>query len=125
MSEPSLQRATALVTGADSELGFAVARRLQRAGVRLALHVSRAADVDQLKPLDAACCFACAADDEQQVRDGLAAGAESFGALNILIPCHARAQVGGLLQQSVDQYWTYVHEALTGTFLFVREAASG
>lgn len=123
MGEPSLRGATALVTGADTELGSAVARRLHLAGVRLALHVNQEASREKLESLDPAWCFAGGAANEQHVRNGVESMTRSLGSLNILITCHATPHVGGLLDQDAGQYWAHLDHALTGSFLFAREAA--
>jgi NAD(P)-dependent dehydrogenase (short-subunit alcohol dehydrogenase family) len=120
---PSLGDAAALVTGTDTELGLAVARRLRRSGVRLALHVNDEAACERLASLEPACCFAGAADNEQRVRDGLESVGRTLGPLNILITCHAKPQIGGLAEQATEQYWAHMEQTLTGSFLFVREAA--
>jgi gluconate 5-dehydrogenase/3-oxoacyl-[acyl-carrier protein] reductase len=125
MGEPSLQGATALVTGADTPLGFAVAQRLRRAGVRLGLHANREASAGTLTQLEAAVSFAGSAADEAIVRDGVALVKERLGPLNILVTCHATPMAGGLLEQDAEEFWAHLHNSLTGSFLFAREAADG
>jgi NAD(P)-dependent dehydrogenase (short-subunit alcohol dehydrogenase family) len=120
---PSLQGASALVTGADTALGFAVAERLGRAGVRLALHVNDEAASERLEKLGASLCFSGAADDEAIVRNGLGEVGKALGSLNILVTCHATPMTGGLFEQDAGDYWTHLHRSLTGSFLFAREAA--
>lgn len=120
MAELSIQGATALVTGADTELGFAVARRLHRAGVHLALHVNDARALDRVAGLGPMACFAGSASDEDIVRGGIA----QIGPFNILVTCHATPMVGGLFDQDGARFWTHLHDTLTGSFLFAREAAA-
>jgi NAD(P)-dependent dehydrogenase (short-subunit alcohol dehydrogenase family) len=125
MSEPSLQGATALISGADTRLGTAVAERLHRAGVRLALHVNEAAAAGRLEHMNPVCCFEGPADDELCVRQGIGSVSGSLGPINILVACHAKPMVGGLFDQTGRQYWEHLDNALTGSFLFARESAPG
>lgn len=122
MTRETLHGATALVTGADTRLGAAIAANLLQAGVRLATHVNDPAALAAQDP-SAEVSFAAQATDEQAVTDGLRQVHEAFGALNILVTCHAQPVTGALLEQSNDAFWAHLDQQLSGSYLFAREAA--
>lgn len=111
----------ALVTGAGSGIGRAVARALAREGWTLALMGRREAPLRETLP-DA---LALAADvcDEAQVDAAFAALRERFGRLDLLFNNAGISAIGVPIDElSVAQWRAVVDTNLTGSFLCARAA---
>ena len=116
--------AVALVTGAGSGIGAAVARRLAGRGDRVVC-----ADVDGERAEEVAAgieeSLAVAADvtDEQQCEAMVEAALERFGDLDIAVTCAGIEKGGDSLEFDVATFRRVVEVNLTGSFLTAREAA--
>jgi 3-oxoacyl-[acyl-carrier protein] reductase len=117
----SLQHHTAIVTGAATGIGEAIARRFAAAGARVAI-----ADIDlqgaaQVAESMGASAFAVQVDVTQSdsVRKAVAAVLDHFGGLEILVN---NAGIGGkaapLWEQSEAEWQRIIDINLTGPFLF-------
>lgn len=114
----NLRGATALVTGADTPLGEAIALALHAAGVRLAIHVLNAQPDD----LEAELCVRADPRDSVEVASAMEWVAEEFGELNLLVTCHAQPLACALAEQDEASFWSHVDAQLGGTFAFVQSA---
>jgi NAD(P)-dependent dehydrogenase (short-subunit alcohol dehydrogenase family) len=113
MTSHSLKDATALVVGADTTLGKAMVANLFAAGARVAAHcLDATAQVPGAELHISANVL-----DEEALRTAFEHIENSFGQLNLLILCHAQPQVGGLLEQSLDDFWQHQDQQLSGSFL--------
>lgn len=119
MQATNLQGATALVTGADTPLGEAIALALRAAGVRVAIHVLNA----QPDGLETELCVRADPCDSAAVHKVMGWVAEEFGVLNLLVTCHAQPVAGALAEQTEAGFWSHVDAQLGGTFSFVQAAA--
>ena len=126
---PSLQGQPALVTGANSGIGKAVAIGLARAGadvvVNFVTHPEAANEVvDEIKALGRR-AIAVQADvsKEDQVEAMFARAVKEFGTLHIAV-CNAGVQVDSPFEQMTLAQWkTVIDINLTGQFLCARAAA--
>lgn len=118
MTAQTLKDATALVTGADTELGRAMVAKLAAAGARVAAHrLDKQAQVPGAEfHVSAGVC------DEGALRAAFEHVQASFGQLNLLVLCHAKPVCGGLLEQSLEAFWQHQDEQLSGSFLICQLA---
>ena len=116
--------AVALVTGAGSGIGAAVARRLAGRGDRVVC-----VDVDGERAEEVAAgveeSLAVAADvtDERQCEAMLEATLERFGDLDIAVTCAGIERGGDSMEFDAATFRRVVEVNLTGSFLTAREAA--
>lgn len=118
----ALEGRHALVTGAGSGIGAAVAAALAAEGARLTL-VGR--DRDQLErraaDLDAATVLPCDVTDETAVRQA----GEEAGEVDVLVNGAGRAASSPLVRTSLDLVARMFSVNLTGAFLLCRELMPG
>ena len=121
MSATRAARVTALVTGLDTDLGAAVARRLTADGARVVgQHRQGAGPVDVT---DLSAAVAADPSDPASVEAAVERAAALLGGLDILAVCHARPSQAPLPGLLPEEFWAQVDDTLTGSFLFARAAA--
>jgi NAD(P)-dependent dehydrogenase (short-subunit alcohol dehydrogenase family) len=118
MTSPSLQHATALISGADTDLGRALVASLNAQGVRVA---ALCLDSEALVPGAEFHLYPNVL-DEVALRTAFEHIQHSFGHLNLLLLCHAQPSTGGLLEQSLDDFWQHQEQQLSGSFLLCQHA---
>jgi len=121
---------TAVVTGAGSGLGRAIAEGLARAGARVGLldidleaAEETHARISQTVGPHHSLAVACNVTDEAQVAAAFARVAETFGGLDICVPAAGIAPAHPLVDFPVDAWRKALEINLTGYFLVAREAA--
>ena len=119
---------TALVTGASSGTGAAVAKLLAREGYRVALFARNASNLDQVKsslapgPHSGHLALTCDLVDFNQIRDAVATVSEELGALNLVVNA-AGMQSREALEETGDAVLTaIVHTNLIGPAVVCRES---
>ncbi len=121
----SLEGRTALITGGNGGLGWAMALGLQEAGARVAVTgrnpEKNAAAAEKLREADAV--YAMDVYDEKSVERTLAQIVERFGALNILINNAGVGRRAVVTELSLEEWEGTVHVNLTGAFLCSKHAA--
>ncbi|MFJ3883257.1 MULTISPECIES: 3-oxoacyl-ACP reductase FabG [unclassified Streptomyces] len=129
MVSQSQDRRTALVTGATSGIGLAVAAHLARGGARVFLcarDADRLADtVKQLQDegldVDGTTCDVT---DREDVKRFVAAAVERFGTVDILVN-NAGRNGGGDVSEMTDELWyDVINTNLNSVFLVTREVLS-
>lgn len=120
----SIFGSTAIVTGADSNLGFAIVERLSREGANIVVHVRDDARSFQLKRLGATKMLAGSPALKQVALATVAAAEDAFGPVNLLVTCHEKPTVAPLLDMSVDVFWSHINAGLLGNSFFVQAAAA-
>ncbi|HWF01973.1 MAG TPA: glucose 1-dehydrogenase [Caulobacteraceae bacterium] len=119
---------TALVTGANSGIGEAVALGLAAAGARVAINWVVGEDTAQAvaeKIGDAggeAAIFQADVSDEAQVEAMFAAATKRFGTLDIVVANAGLQRDSAFSQMTLDQWNKVIGVNLTGQFLCAREA---
>jgi NAD(P)-dependent dehydrogenase (short-subunit alcohol dehydrogenase family) len=115
----------ALVTGAGSGIGRAVALRLAREGYRVLVTGRRRERLDQVAHLGGPSCHALPADitDPHSVTTLFARVAMEFGRLDLLFNNAGTATPPAPLEEvSLEQWRTVIDTNLTGTFLCTQAA---
>ncbi len=110
----------ALVTGGNRGIGLAIARRLSRAGHRVAVTYRREppADADAHNLT----CVRCDVTDPESVASALAETTERLGAPEILV-CNAGITRDGLvLRMSEENFGAVIDANLTGSFRAAKQA---
>jgi NAD(P)-dependent dehydrogenase (short-subunit alcohol dehydrogenase family) len=109
---------SALVTGAASGLGAAIARRLSREGYRVAIvDTDAAAARAQAAKLSAAVAFAADVTDEAAIEALL----DAFGDIpDVLVNNAGIVRFGPILEHSVADFRKVIDVNLTGTFIVTR-----
>ncbi len=116
--------AVALVTGAGSGIGAAVARCLARRGDRVAcvdVDGDRAAEV--AGGIEGSIALAADVTDEAQCENMVAATLDRFGDLDTAVACAGIEKAGDSLVFDIDTFRRVVDVNLTGSFLTARESA--
>ena len=113
-------RRVALVTGGNRGIGLAIARRMSRAGHRVAVtyrsEPPEDADAHNLT------CVRCDVTDPESVTSALASVTERLGAPEILV-CNAGITRDGLvLRMSEDDFGAVIDANLTGSFRAAKQA---
>jgi len=126
---PVLAGQRALVTGANSGIGAAIARGLAAAGARVAVNYVRgpedaAAVVENIRR-DGGEAIAVQADvsREEEVQAMFARVAQAFGGLDIVVNNAGLQQDAPLHEMTLAQWQKVIDVNLTGQFLCAREAA--
>ena len=110
----------ALVTGGNRGIGLATARRLSRAGHRVAVTYRSAPPPDA--DADGLTCVRCDITDSESVAAALAETSERLGAPEILV-CNAGITRDGLvLRMSEEDFGAVIDANLTGAFRVAKQA---
>ena len=110
----------ALVTGGNRGIGLATARRLSRAGHRVAVTYRSEPPPDA--DADGLTCVRCDVTDPESVSAALAETTERLGAPEILV-CNAGITRDGLvLRMSEDDFGAVIDANLTGAFRVAKQA---
>ena len=86
--------ATGVVTGADTEIGYAVVERLLRAGVEIAAHVNNKKNTKRLTSAGAKIVFSGSPADDNTARRTFAEAEGIIGPINLLVTCHSACSGG-------------------------------
>jgi 3-hydroxybutyrate dehydrogenase len=115
-----LQGKVALVTGAASGLGRAIAETYLREGARVAIADIRGAD-DAARSLGAAALgLAMDVTDERQVDDGVARVVEQFGGVDVLVSNAGVQHISALVDLKFSDWRRMLAIHLDGAFLTTR-----
>ena len=113
----------ALVTGGNRGIGLATARRLSRAGHRVAVTYRSEPPPDA--DADGLTCVRCDITDSESVAAALAETTERLGAPEILV-CNAGITRDGLvLRMSEEDFGAVIDANLTGAFRVAKQAVRG
>jgi 3-oxoacyl-[acyl-carrier protein] reductase len=115
-----LRDRTALVTGAASGIGKAIAAHFLAAGARVVLADRAAAVVDVASELGADGGLVVDATDEQQVTDVVAAAGSTLGGIDILVTSHGILTQAPLADMPLKQWQETLDVDLTSVFLLNR-----
>lgn len=116
---------TALVTGAASGIGKAIAAHFLAAGARVVLADRAAGVVDAAGELGAAGGLVVDATDEQQVSDVVTAAAARLGRIDILVTSHGILTQAPLADMPLKQWQETLDVDLTSVFLLNRAVLPG
>ncbi|PYK12047.1 MAG: sugar dehydrogenase [Verrucomicrobia bacterium] len=128
MKQDLLQDQVAVVTGASSGIGAAIARRMAHAGAAVAVNYSRDVEgaqavVGAIKKLDGeAIAIQADVSDEAQVKRMFEQSLKAFGTVDILVNNAGIQQDCALVDMTVAQWQRVIDVNLTGQFLCSREA---
>jgi glucose 1-dehydrogenase len=128
-SRRPLEGQKALVTGANSGIGAAIARRLGDAGAAVAVnYVSRPEDADRVASEireggSEAIAVEADVSDEDEVRRMFRTVIGEFGTLDILVNNAGIQKDAPFLEMALDEWNAVLSVNLTGAFLCAREAA--
>ncbi|MEL6219652.1 MAG: SDR family oxidoreductase [Pseudomonadota bacterium] len=126
---------SAIVTGADSDVGRAVAARLAEAGAKVMLTAPGDCKLSDLaKELEAAqgsdgngaqriAHFCCNLDEKLSVNNLLAATKEAYGRIDILVNAARRSQSGGFLDMKVAEFDEAVDINVRSVFVLAQAVA--
>lgn len=116
------QGKTALITGGGTGIGAAVARRIRAEGGNVALVGRRVEPLKAVADETGARAFAADAADGASMRAAVAAIAETFGGIDILIANAGGHGVGPTVSMSDETWDTAVRLNLNTAFVSAREA---
>jgi 2-deoxy-D-gluconate 3-dehydrogenase len=120
----SLAGRTALVTGGNGGIGWALASGLKEAGARVAVTGRDSAKNQAVAAqLGNAAVFSLDVRDEAAVKETMAGVIEHLGRLDILINNAGLARLGNVLEQPLEDWNFVVDTNLTGAFLCAKYAA--
>jgi len=128
MGDKKLTGQIALVTGASSGIGEAVARELGAAGANVIVNYGSNADAaqnvaDQITALGSrAICVKADVSKEDEVQAMFKAAIAEFGTIDILINNAGVQRDAPFTDMTLDQWNTVININLTGQFLCAREA---
>jgi glucose 1-dehydrogenase len=126
--KPVLQDQTALVTGASSGIGQAIAYSMAAAGAKVVVnYVSRRQDADRIvrdirEQGGQALALQADVSDEQQVMAMFRDTVSQFGTVDILVSNAGIQEDIGIAEMSLGQWQKVLAVNLTGCFLCAREA---
>lgn len=122
--EQGLADQVAIITGAGSGLGAAIARALAGAGARCVLAGRRRAPVENLRTEigGLASVIPCDVRDEAQVEDLIKQTVQAFGRIDILINNAGVFQMAALMQTTTALFDETLATNLRGAFLLCRAA---
>jgi 3-oxoacyl-[acyl-carrier protein] reductase len=120
-----LRDRTALVTGAASGIGKAIAAHFLAAGARVVLADRAAAVVEAADGLGADGGLVVDACDEQQVTDTVTAAAAALGRIDILVTSHGILTQSPLADMPLKQWQETLDVDLTSVFLLNRAVLPG
>jgi len=125
--DQALQGKTALITGAASGIGYAIARTFAQEGAKVAI-----ADLDREKAERAAeelrgtgceaIAIVCNVTDEEQVRSAVAQTAETFGRLDIVVNNAGVQHISPVEEFPSDKFELLLKIMLTGPFYAIKHA---
>lgn len=115
-----LGQTTALVTGATSGIGEAVAACFRREGARLLL-TGRREQLDTVHPDDV--YVAGNLNDEAFVADLAARAADTFGSVDVVVVNHGLQADGALTEMAYDDAKNVLHSNLLSAFLVMKHFA--
>ncbi|TXL81728.1 SDR family oxidoreductase [Vineibacter terrae] len=121
----SLDGKVALITGANSGIGLALALALRDGGARVAIGGRRAdRNADALAQLGPpAAAFALDVCDEGSVERAIAGAIERFGRLDVLVNNAGVSQRGSVMELDRATWQQVIDTNLTGAFLCTKHAA--
>ena len=112
---------TAVITGAASGIGGAVAQAFAKKGVRIAIiDLNEAAAEAKAASLPAADAFACNVSDPAQVEATVAAVIRAFGRIDILVNSAGIVDLAPAEELSVAAWQRTIDVNLTGSFLMTQ-----
>jgi 3-oxoacyl-[acyl-carrier protein] reductase len=120
-----LRGRTAVVTGAASGIGRAIAAHYLAAGARTVLADRAAEVVEVAAELGGSAGLVFDATDEDQVAEAVAAAHESLGRIDILVTSHGILTQSPLADMSLKQWQETLDVDLTSVFLLNRAVLSG
>src|SRR5215212_9503013 len=115
-----LQGKVALVTGAASGLGRAIAERYVQEGARVAIADIRGAEEAAKAIGESAMAVTMDVTNEQQVDDGVARVAEKFGGVDVLVSNAGVQIISPLVDLSLSDWRRMLAIHLDGAFLTTR-----
>jgi 3-oxoacyl-[acyl-carrier protein] reductase len=116
---------TALVTGAASGIGHAIAAHYLAAGARVVLADRAESVVGAAADVGAEAGLVVDATDEQQVADTVAEAAAVLGRIDVLVTSHGILTQSALAQMSLAQWRETLDVDLTSVFLLNRAVLPG
>jgi len=117
---------TALITGAASGIGGAIAEAFAKKGVRIAIvDLNEAAAEAKAASLSAAEAFACNVSDPAQVEATVAAVERAFGRIDILVNSAGTVDLAPAEELSVAAWRKTIDVNLTGSFLMTQAVGRG
>lgn len=127
MSDAPLNNQVALITGASSGIGQAIAQTFVGAGANLVVVARREDRLQQLADLARAAgrqCKIIVGDVRQQevAQQAVDAAFDSFGQLDILVNNAGIGRYGNLVNATVDDYEAMMDTNMRSTFLFTHAA---
>ncbi len=118
---------TAIVTGAGSDLGRAIALRLAESGARLMLADSSEdaleALVEEIDAPEATAHFSCDLEQKLAVNNLLAATQDSFGRIDILVNAARRSAPGAFVDLAPAEFDQVLAENVRSVFLLAQAVA--
>jgi 3-oxoacyl-[acyl-carrier protein] reductase len=127
MSDASLNNQVALITGASSGIGQAIAQTFVKAGAHLVVVARREERLQQLADLAQQAgrqCKIVVGDVRQQevAQQAVNAAFDTFGQLDILVNNAGIGRYGDLVNATVDDYEAMMDTNMRSTFLFTHAA---
>ena len=128
MSAPihGLEGKTALVTGAAQGLGRAIAERLAREGVRVAVNDLEASErTDEVIAATGGVAAIADVSDPEAVEAMVQAAERELGSIDVLVANHAYMTMSPFVDHDAADWWRNVDVNLSGTHFLIRAALPG